>query len=164
MEKLYAPWRQKYASKKTKKETHELCIFCQAAQAKKDKDYFVIKRYKTCFVILNTYPYNAGHIMVVSNKHCAELSQLSDQEQTELIKAVTESTQLLKKTLKPDGFNLGINLGSVAGAGIKDHLHVHIVPRWSGDTNFMPLIANTKHISFDLNKIYQTLCTKTAKK
>ncbi len=162
MKKLYAPWRQAYAGRIHAKEK-SACIFCQAAHTTDDKKYFVIRRYKHCFLMLNTYPYNAGHIMIISNEHCADLAHLSVTARTELMHAINDGIQLLKKTLKPESFNVGINLGKFAGAGIPDHLHVHIVPRWQGDTNFMPIIAQTKQISFDLHEIYKKLTAQSKK-
>lgn len=160
MDAIYAPWRQAYAGKVQDKKNDNVCVFCQMTQAKDDKKFFIVKRYDTCFVVLNTYPYNAGHVMVIPNKHCANLENLTTQESAEFMHAITQTVILLKENLNPDGLNLGMNLGKLAGAGIPDHLHFHILPRWAGDTNFMPLIAGTKQISFDLHKIYEQIIEK----
>jgi len=158
MEKLYAPWRSQYVNKTEKQKIKKAgCLFCQKAKAKDDAQEYIIKRYPYCYVILNIYPYNAGHIMIIPNKHTTDLKRLSSAERIELMHALTESIDIINKTLKPDGINVGINLGKAAGAGLPKHLHIHVVPRWEGDTNFMPLLAETKHISMDLNKIYAEL-------
>lgn len=158
MEKLYAPWRQNYVQDVNKKRKKAGCVFCDHIKSTDDDEKnFVIKRYQHSIVMLNLYPYNAGHILVLPKKHCKELSELSVTEQAALMHTLTTSIALLKKTLKPDGFNVGISLGKAAGAGIPGHLHIHILPRWEGDTNFLPLLAETKQISVDLVKLYQQL-------
>ena len=153
MDKLWAPWRIKYVSQiKTTG-----CIFCKAFKEKKDKKNFVVYRSKHCFAILNTFPYNNGHIMIVSNKHVASLDKLTEKEIVDINKVLINMIAKLKKAIKPAGFNVGINLGKVSGAGIDKHLHVHLVPRWFGDTNFMPVLSNTKIISQSLNELYKKI-------
>ena len=158
MKKLYAPWRAPYVTKPDKeKKSSKKCIFCEKINSKDDKKDFILARYPHCFIMMNLYPYNAGHLMIVPNKHTKDLKKLSSEERIEIMHALNEAIEALNKTLKPDGINVGINIGKAAGAGIPKHLHIHVVPRWEGDTNFMPITAETKHISADLNKIYAQL-------
>jgi len=155
MDILWAPWRIKYIkAKKTKG-----CLFCEVAKDnKKDKKNFVFLRTKFFFSMLNLFPYNNGHTMVSPYRHIKDISYLKKFEEiVDLIFILNRTLELLKKRLKPEGFNLGINLGEIAGAGIPDHLHIHIVPRWKADTNFMPVISNSKVISQSLNELYRSL-------
>jgi len=133
------------------------CIFCKIAREKKDKKNYVLFRGKWNYVLLNNYPYNSGHLMVVPFKHVKNLEDLTDEELYEHFKIVRESVKNLKKVFKPEGFNIGINIGRVAGAGVENHIHTHIVPRWSGDTNYMPVIADTKVIPEALKQTYNRL-------
>ncbi len=156
MDKLWAPWRIKYVSGiKTRG-----CIFCKAFKGRNDKKNLIIYRSKHSFAILNAFPYNNGHVMIVSNRHVASLDRLTDMEVLDINKAIVVMVKRLKKALNPAGFNMGINLGKVSGAGIDKHLHVHLVPRWLGDTNFMPIVSNTKIISQSLGELYKKI-TKT---
>ncbi len=162
MKNIYCPWRSKYTSKdvftkEQKNKNEEDCIFCKMIKEDKDEKNCILKRNKNSFVMLNTYPYNAGHLMILPYVHKSELSDLSPETRAEIIEEVNSCVEALKKSLNPDGFNIGINLGKDSGAGIPSHLHVHIVPRWQGDTNFMPVIAETKQISFDLKEIYKKI-------
>jgi len=143
MKKLWAPWRIEYILMEKIKE----CIFCKAAKENKDDENLVLWRGKYSFVMLNRYPYNSGHLMIAPYTHTGDIEQLKKEELDEIIILIQKSVKLLKKALKPDGFNIGINIGKVAGAGIEDHIHVHIVPRWNGDTNFMPIIGDTKVVN-----------------
>ena len=118
-------------------------LFTRIAQSSDDETNYVIVRDRTCFALLNKYPYNGGHLMVVPYKEVADLNGLTDEELADLWKLVRRCIGALTAVMKPDGFNVGINLGKVAGAGIVEHLHIHVVPRWNGDTNFMPVIAGT---------------------
>jgi ATP adenylyltransferase len=124
---------------------------------KKDVSNFIFFRKKTCFSVLNIYPYNNGHSLVVPNRHVDDLSKLKVEERNELFDLIDETKALLDKVLSPQGYNIGMNLGKVSGAGFPDHLHVHIVPRWKGDVNFMPIIAETKVISQSLKELYKQL-------
>jgi len=142
MESLYAPWRIQYILS-PKPAAAEGSIFTQIAQSSDDEANLVIARDRTCFALLNKYPYTGGHLMVVPYKHTPDLHGLTDEEMADLMKLARRCQDALSAVMKPQGFNIGINLGKIAGAGIEGHLHVHIVPRWSGDTNFMPVIANT---------------------
>lgn len=153
MEILWAPWRLQYITAEKEKG----CFLCRYIKSKQDEKNLILYRGETAFIILNRFPYNSGHLMIAPMKHIAELSHLSDQEQLELIKLTSLSIDLLKKALKPMGFNIGVNIGKVAGAGLEDHLHFHVVPRWNGDTNFMPTTSNTKVMPQLLKDTYRTL-------
>lgn len=162
MKYLYVPWRGKYVTARKSKTkganiTKRDCVFCQQLAEKNDKKYFILARCKHNFVMLNLHPYNAGHIMVLPLRHVKSLSELDDSERSEFINLVTQSTEIIQNKLNAEGMNLGVNLGKVSGAGIPSHIHMHIIPRWQGDTNFLPIIAQTKMISMDLNKLYDEL-------
>jgi len=151
MDRLWAPWRIKYIrSKKEKK-----CIFCDAV--KNSRQRYVVFKTKHSICLLNIYPYNNGHLMVSPIKHKRDLGLLSDPEASDLLKAVNKAKKLLDKVLRPQGYNIGINLSKVAGAGIIGHIHIHIVPRWRGDANFMPVVFNTKIISQSLDELHKLL-------
>jgi ATP adenylyltransferase len=152
MDILWAPWRIKYIKAKRGK----YCLFCRVAK-KKDKKDFVFLRSKYFFSMLNLYPYNNGHTMISPYRHIQNTSSLKREEALDLIFILNKTISLLNKVLKPEGYNIGMNLGSVSGAGITGHLHIHIVPRWKGDTNFMPLISDSKVISQSLNELYRRL-------
>ena len=141
MDSLHAPWRIEYilSSKPELKEG----LFARIAQSTDDVANLVIVRDRTCFALLNRYPYNGGHLMVVPYKEAPDLAGLTDDELADLWKLARRCLAALTVVMKPDGFNVGINLGKIAGAGIADHLHIHVVPRWTGDTNFMPVIGGT---------------------
>jgi len=155
MEVLWAPWRMAYIEKDSKKESG--CIFCPRIQRSNDQEDLIVWRGRNVSVFLNRFPYNNGHLMVVPNRHLAELCELSDQEVLEINQLIYLSICALKKAMSPDGFNIGLNLGKTAGAGVLDHLHWHIVPRWEGDTNFMPVIAETKVMPEHLLSTFQKL-------
>ncbi len=141
MESLHAPWRIEYIL--SPKPKLDASLFTRIAQSADDMGNLVVVRDRSCYALLNRYPYNGGHLMVVPYKEVADLNGLMDEEVADLWRLVRRCTNALKAVMKPDGFNIGINLGKIAGAGIEEHLHIHIVPRWSGDTNFMPVIADT---------------------
>jgi ATP adenylyltransferase len=141
MEPLHAPWRIEYILA-PKPELDE-SLFTRIAQSNEDEANYVIAREQTCFALLNRYPYTGGHLMVVPYKQTRELGGLTDGELTGVMKLTCRCQQALAQVMKPDGFNIGINLGKCAGAGIVGHLHIHVVPRWNGDTNFMPVLTNT---------------------
>ena len=153
MDRLWAPWRIKYVSQKKKNG----CIFCKILKEKKDKKNFIVLRSKHCFAVLNTYPYNNGHVMIIPKKHVKSLESLKETELLDMARVLIKIKSSLKKILNPGGFNIGINIGNVAGAGIANHLHMHVVPRWLGDVNCMPVIANTKVISQSLKELYTKL-------
>ena len=151
---LWAPWRIEYIENA---EEYRGCIFCDKSKEKDDKKNLIVYRGELGFVIMNRYPYNNGHLMVVPYQHTSEISSLSSEEKIELFNLLEISLNVLKKVMKPQGFNIGMNLGRLAGAGIADHLHFHIVPRWGGDTNFMPVVAHTKVISEGLEQTWEKL-------
>ena len=161
MKRMYAPWRSSYAkgtaqSKKVKTSAKE-CVFCTQLKKKKDAEHFILKRLKHCFIMLNKFPYNTGHLLIMPNSHTASLDKLTPAARAEIMEALTESAGVVKKALKAQGINIGLNQGKAAGAGIPSHLHFHLLPRWAGDTNFFPTLVDTKQISFDLNEMYQIL-------
>src|SRR5271166_3545201 len=161
MDSLHAPWRIEYilARKPELKEG----LFTRIAQSSDDEANLVIARDRTCFALLNRYPYNGGHLMIVPYKEAADLEGLTDEEVADLWKLVRRCINALKAVMKPDGFNVGINLGKVAGAGIAEHLHIHVVPRWNGDTNFMPVIANATVLPEALKDVATKLRNELAK-
>lgn len=153
MDKIWAPWRKKYIEQKIGKK----CIFCEGPKKKRDRSSYIIKKSKYSFVMLNLYPYNNGHLIIAPYRHVSDLDRLEENELLDLMQLVIQSKKLIAKTLKPDGYNLGINIGKIAGAGFEKHVHIHLVPRWSGDTNFMPVISNTKVISQSLESLFKRL-------
>ncbi len=153
MERLWAPWRMEYIASPEK----EGCIFCNAIKEKEDKKNLVIYRGDKAFVIMNKYPYNNGHLMIAPYTHTGSFEELSDEEIKDIGKLTKKALKVLKIYGNPQGYNIGINIGRVAGAGIVDHIHLHVVPRWGGDTNFMPVIAETKVISEHIEKTYERL-------
>ncbi len=161
MDSLHAPWRIEYVLSPKPDLTPGL--FARIAQSSDDEANLVVARDRTCFALLNRYPYNGGHLMVVPYKEAADLNGLTDEEVADLWKLVRRCLNALSAVMKPDGFNVGINLGKVAGAGILEHLHIHIVPRWNGDTNFMPVIAGTGVVPDALNDIAAKLRAELAK-
>ncbi|MDR4505646.1 MAG: HIT domain-containing protein [Candidatus Scalindua sp.] len=153
MKNLWAPWRKEYILG----EKEECCFLCEALGDNQDRKNLILYRGKESFCILNKYPYNSGHAMVVPNRHIKELSNLSNSEMLELLTIASNVKDILSKKMNPEGFNIGMNLGKVAGAGVEDHIHLHIVPRWNGDTNFMPVIADTKVIPQSLEDLFKEL-------
>jgi ATP adenylyltransferase len=153
MENLWAPWRIDYILGKKSAG----CIFCDKPSENKDEENLILLRGKFNFIILNAFPYNNGHMMVVPYRHTAVLSGWQPEEQQEMMDLADFGVELLRKTMRPDGFNLGINMGLVAGAGVADHIHLHIVPRWNGDTNFMPVLSDTRVLSEHLRATYGKL-------
>jgi ATP adenylyltransferase len=148
MERLWAPWRLAYVTGASGPIPDD-CIFCDTSEP--GRGDLVIARGRVCFVILNLYPYNNGHMMVVPSRHVPNLASLTADEQAELMRLTRHAEIALTEAYKPQGINLGINLGRAAGAGVADHLHVHVVPRWNGDTNFMTVIGNVRVLPEDLN-------------
>jgi ATP adenylyltransferase len=141
MEPLHAPWRIEYIL--APKPAMDESLFTRIAQSSDDEANYVIARDRSCFALLNRYPYTGGHLMVVPYKQVSDLNQLTDEELSDLMKLTRRAQNALAQVMNPHGFNIGINLGQCAGAGILDHLHVHVVPRWNGDTNFMPVLSGT---------------------
>ncbi|WP_048061799.1 HIT family protein [Hyperthermus butylicus] len=152
---LFAPWRFKYI-KSTVEAEKQVCIFCEAPR-KPDDESLILYRGKHSYVIMNLYPYNTGHVMVVPYRHVANIEDLSDEELLEMARLVKLSIKAIREVYRPHGFNIGINIGRVAGAGVDKHVHIHIVPRWNGDTNFMPIIAGVKVVSQDVKESYKML-------
>ncbi len=150
---LWAPWRIEYI--RGEKE-HE-CFLCRMFAEKTDRENLILFRGKTCVVNMNRYPYNSGHLMVAPIRHIADLDELTPEEEQEFSELTRRAVSALRAALQPEGFNIGINLGAAAGAGLEDHLHRHIVPRWAGDTNFMPVIGDTHVVPEALSETYDIL-------
>jgi ATP adenylyltransferase len=162
MEILHAPWRIEYILA-PKPDRCDTSLFTRIAQSNEDEANYVIARDRTCFALLNSYPYNGGHLLIVPYKQVPDLADLTDEELCDLIRLTRRCQAVLTNVMKPDGFNIGINLGRVAGAGILEHLHVHIVPRWGGDTNFMPVIAGANVLPEALSDVAAKLRAAFAK-
>ena len=155
---LWAPWRIRYILDHSSKSSKEKeCFLCKAVNENKDEENLIVFRSKYSFVIMNKYPYNNGHLMVAPYRHVPSLEDLNDEELLDIMKLIKYMLLILRKALNPDGFNIGANLGKCAGAGLEDHVHIHIVPRWIGDTNFMPIVANTKVLPELLSDTYRKL-------
>jgi len=155
MENLWAPWRMAYISPPTPRS--EACIFCALPAADRDEEHHILARSERCFMMLNLYPYNSGHLMVAPLQHVGSISHLDAATLSDLMAQVQHALRALGLALRPDGFNMGINEGKVAGAGFAEHVHFHIVPRWQGDTNFMPVVADVKVLPEHLDAIYHRL-------
>ena len=140
MKIISAGWRMEYIEKEDSSE----CIFCDKAKAGSDEEMFIIRRGELAYVIMNLYPYTTGHLMVAPNRHVGRISDLTEEESCEVMGLVSWCEHVLSHALHPDGFNVGMNMGKCAGAGYPGHIHMHIVPRWEGDTNFMPVVSETK--------------------
>jgi len=143
METLHAPWRIEYILGPKRPEGDDGSIFTTIAQSDQDEKNYVIARGKTCFAVMNNFPYNAGHLLIAPYREVPDLADLTDDELLELMQLCRQCQAALRETMNPGGFNIGINLGQAAGAGIQEHLHLHVVPRWQGDTNFMPALGQT---------------------
>jgi ATP adenylyltransferase len=161
LERLWAPWRLSYIEDNHKKgktkSSKTACPFCEASKAEASLENLVLFKDKDYFVVMNKFPYNPYHLMVIPHVHVGELLELDPQIWLRMNAAVQGCVKLLRDAVKPQGFNLGMNLGAAAGAGIADHLHIHILPRWAGDTNFMPLIAETKALPTHNETVYKKL-------
>jgi ATP adenylyltransferase len=153
MEQIWAPWRIKYIEMEKAKG----CILCEKPGQNRDVQNYILHRGKKNFVMLNSYPYNPGHLMIAPYRHVANLEELTKEELHEHFEIVGLSLKVLRQVFKPGGFNIGINLGRVAGAGIDDHVHTHIVPRWQGDTNFMPVVSDVRVMPEALADTYEKL-------
>jgi ATP adenylyltransferase len=139
-QRLWAPWRLEYIRGPKDGE----CIFCRAIESDDDEGNYVVHRGERAFVILNAYPYNNGHVMIAPYEHQATIDPLGEPTLLEIMVLVQRSIAALRQAYEPEGFNIGMNIGKVAGAGIEDHVHMHVVPRWGGDTNFMPVVGDTR--------------------
>lgn len=153
LEVLWAPWRLAYVQRPKARR----CLFCAAASARRDRVRYIVGRSRSAFVILNRFPYANGHVMVAPYRHVGGFDRLTAVERVDLVDLLGACQRLLQDALQPDGFNVGVNLGRVAGAGVAGHLHLHVVPRWQGDTNFMPTVAATKVIPQSLETLYDVL-------
>ena len=154
MDRLWAPWRIGYVSSADKE---EVCFLCAAAGANDDRASLVVRRGEHCFAILNRYPYNNGHVMIAPYAHKADLPDLTDDERSEMMSLVLDVQEALRATMAPHGFNVGINIGAAAGAGVPGHIHAHILPRWTGDTNFVSTVSDLKIISQSLEESYDLI-------
>lgn len=154
MDYIAAPWREEYVKKVFKMKE---CIFCQALKQKNDKQCYILHRGDHNFILLNKYPYTPGHLMIAPYAHLASIELAEKKSAEELIELLTKCLRILREQYKPQGFNTGMNIGHSAGAGVADHYHLHIIPRWTGDSNFMPLIGKTKIVLEDLHTTYDRL-------
>ena len=151
MQKLWSPWRSQYIESFKDKTSKSGCFLCDAAKLNADdSDNLLVAKGKLTFTILNLYPYNNGHLMIVPYAHKADLHSLTKEENLEIMEQLKLCVSALEEVLRPEGFNIGVNIGKASGAGVDDHIHYHIVPRWNGDTNFMPVLGEVKVISQDL--------------
>ena len=150
---IWAPWRIEYILSDKRGE----CFLCKMFSENTDRENLLLKRGKTCAVVMNRYPYTGGHLMVTPYRHLEHLKSLTLEERLEMMDLTIDAVEILKTELKPDGLNLGYNLGGAAGAGLKDHIHQHIVPRWIGDTNFMPVLSDTRVMQQALLEQYDVL-------
>ena len=158
MLRLFSPWRSKYIETFFhSNDDDNVCVLCKAHTDNSDEDHLIAFRSKHCYAILNKYPYNSGHLMVVPFRHTGLFSDLTDDELLDVMSVLKKLSEALGLILRPDGFNIGSNIGRTAGAGIEQHIHFHIVPRWNGDTNFMPVLADTKVISEDTKETWVKL-------
>ncbi|RLE82769.1 MAG: HIT family hydrolase [Thermoprotei archaeon] len=156
MDRLWAPWRMKYVEY-VSIEKPKGCFLCNAAKTSNLREKLVLYRNELVLAMMNLYPYNTGHLLLAPLRHIGDFEELSDEEVLALGRLTKKCIKVIKEALKPDGFNIGINIGRVAGAGLEDHIHIHIIPRWNGDTNFMPLIASTKVIPEAIYDTYDKL-------
>ena len=161
MDKLWAPWRMAYINAAVPEGE---CLFCEKQKVTADRDNLILHRGLTCFVIMNLFPYNNGHLMVVPYRHIDGPGELSGEESVELMSLCGVAQATLDEVAHPHGYNLGVNLGRVAGAGVIGHLHIHLVPRWNGDTNFMPILGETKVVSEMVLETYDRLLPVFMKK
>ena len=153
MKPSFAPWRMEFIVG----EREVGCVFCTRRKRKRDRDDLILARGKYSFVILNKYPYNNGHLMVIPYKHVASLTKLNGEEAKEIFAFLAKAEKVMTQAMKPQGFNGGLNLGKAAGAGIDDHIHFHLIPRWFGDTNFWPVLSETKSMPQHLMTTYDLL-------
>jgi len=150
---LWAPWRMDYICGPRS----EGCLLCDMARDEDSGKHLILHRGPRSYVVMNLYPYNNGHLMIVPYRHCAEFDQFSDEDSLEIMREAQRATRILRQAFGAEGFNVGLNLGKAAGAGIAEHLHMHVVPRWTGDTNFMPVLADTKVMPDYLKATYEKL-------
>lgn len=164
MDRLWAPWRVKYITKISKEPSGDQSIFSRMAKEDNDAANLIFVRFPLSFAVLNLYPYNNGHSLLLPYREAARLQDLTREERADLMDLLLYVQALLDDVLKPDGYNVGMNLGRVAGAGIPSHLHIHVVPRWNGDVNFMPVVSGTRVVSQSLEALYEALVEARAKR
>ncbi len=153
MKRLWTPWRMEYIQSPKQ----DSCVFCQALERQDGQENLIIFRGKTAFVTLNAFPYTSGHMMVLPYIHVRNLTDLDPDTRAEMMELTTRATQVLEKVYQAEGFNVGINLGESAGAGIEEHIHIHVVPRWVGDTNFMAAVGETRMLPEELHETYRRI-------
>jgi ATP adenylyltransferase len=153
MDRIFAPWRMAYINQLE----NPGCVFCKKLDEGDDRANLILHRGREVFVVMNLYPYNSGHLLVLPYRHIGSIGELTESENSELMAAAVLCTRALGAAFAAEGFNIGMNLGKVAGAGVTDHVHMHIVPRWGGDTNFMPALADTKVLPQSLEQSYDAL-------
>ena len=156
MKRLWSPWRMKFVQSH---ETNSNCVFCDVQAQSNDAENLIVFRGRNAFVILNRYPYTSGHLLVVANAHVRSIEDLEVETRSEMMELTTTSMRVIRKVYQPEAFNLGANIGEAAGAGIAGHVHLHVVPRWGGDTNFMTALAETRVLPEELNETYQRIRT-----
>ena len=155
MDRMWSPWRSQYIAtfhEPEERKPGDLSIFTKAMNAGDDDANLIVWRSDFCFVIMNRFPYNSGHVMIVPNRQTEDFLSLDTDERADIMRVIQMAVRALKETVHPEGFNIGANLGRVGGAGVDNHVHFHVVPRWNGDTNFMPVVADTKVISEDMKE------------
>jgi ATP adenylyltransferase len=162
MDQLWAPWRLAYISKDPAAKDGDECFICRGLAANDDRRNLIVTRTELATVVLNKYPYNNGHLLIAPVAHKGRLDELTSEETLELQQLILRMVQAIQRIMRPDGFNIGLNLGKVAGAGLPGHLHWHVVPRWNGDTNFMPVVADVRVISQSLEAFYELLSNALA--
>jgi len=157
MDHLWAPWRLAYVTADKPPTGEQPCFICRGLQENRDRENLIVRRTSHSVVLLNRFPYNNGHLLVAPQAHKGRLEELSPQDHLDLMKTVTQMVEVLATLMKPDGYNIGLNLGRAAGVGLPGHLHWHVVPRWDGDTNFMPVLGDVKVIVQSLDALYELL-------
>jgi ATP adenylyltransferase len=157
MDQLWAPWRLAYVARDTPKPADDDCFICRGLAEADDRKNLIVQRTPLGAVLLNKFPYNNGHLLIAPRTHKGRLDELTPDETLDLQETLARMVRVLERAMKPDGFNLGLNLGKVAGAGLPGHLHWHVVPRWNGDTNFMPVLADVRVIAQSLDAAYDLL-------
>lgn len=152
---LWAPWRMQFIEDLRNKKQN--CIFCEMLEKGDDRERLILHRGETSYVMMNRFPYNNGHLLIVPNRHVAAIKDLNPKENEEMMRLTGQSIEIMTEMINAEGFNCGINLGKSAGAGIEDHLHMHVVPRWIGDTNFLPIMSDTRSMPEYLTDTYDRL-------
>ncbi|MDP3919898.1 MAG: HIT domain-containing protein [Candidatus Omnitrophota bacterium] len=158
MKRLWAPWRKVYIRPRGPKKSG--CVFCSLLKKNRDTRHYILKRSRYSFSVLNLYPYNNGHVLILPKRHIKYIAQMTDPEKLDWLDMCQRVQSALEKSMRPQGFNWGMNFGRTSGAGVPGHLHMHVVPRWNGDTNFMQVLGETKVISESLASVYRELKAK----